>query len=234
MLVVRNAWNGWVLGLNRAVHQELRARPSAFFVVTDCDILPPIPDSTGRCWLERLHSLMEQHVCVGKLGLALDLGYIASRPGFEETLRRELSIQAGPPLGELVVASVYTTLALYRSDLFVTERPWFLPGHQSLYRPYYYCCRTAPEFRAKHLSWRRYESQAVADMHSKLWCFTLCGAALDPVFLGRVGAWRRWTYKLLRPVARTLWGLIGVALHMRYFVLSLPRDFNRIQSARRL
>ncbi len=231
--VWRNRVNLWVLGLNRAVRAWSRSSAAEdFFVVTDCDILVP-PPKGGLCWLTRLEQSMRRHACVGKLGLSLDLGYIRTRARFAHTYARELFFTQGPRIGELVIAPVDTTLAIYRKTMFVTRHPLFIPTHQSLYRPYMYCCRTGPEFQAKHLSWRFYEHKPQADVVAKVLCFSLLGATVVPAMLQRAPFHVRMFYLLARPLARLFWGILAAALQAASLVASFPRRLNRLQSSRR-
>lgn len=231
--VYRNRFNLWVLGLNSALRKELEPNDEdALFALSDGDIVVPGPRD-GRCWLGRLEASLRAHTCVGKLGLSLDLGYIARRPAFQHTLEQERFFLDGPRIGDLVVAPVDTTMALYRRSLFVTRRPLFIPGHQSLYRPYYYCCRTAPGFNARHLSWRQYERQSEKDVVAKLVCFGLTGATAVPALRVRAPVLARLFYRCARPIARLFWGGVVAALQARYLLSTFPRDANRIQATRR-
>ena len=231
--VWRNRVNLWVLGLNRAVRAWSRSGAAEdFFVVTDCDILVP-PPKDGQCWLARLEQGLERHACVGKLGLSLDLGYIRTRPHFAHTYARELFFTQGPRIGELVIAPVDTTLAIYRKSMFVTDHPLFIPTHQSLYRPHMYCCRTGPELQAKHLSWRFYERRPQTDVVAKLLCFGLLGATVNPVLLQEAPWHARWLYLITRPMARLCWGGIAAGLIAVFMLRVFPRKFNHLQASRR-
>lgn len=233
MQVVLGRWNLWVLGLNGPVRAWAKqAAADDLFAVTDCDILVP-PVQHGQCWLQRLESTMRANAAIGKLGLALDLGYIKTRDAFAHTYRREKFFMEGPRIEDLVVAPVDTTMALYRRNVFVTDLPWFVPPHQSLYRPYYYCCRTTGSFQAKHLSWRFYDRREDRDVIAKLWCFGFMGATAVPALYERAPAWMQAVHFTLKPLARLWWGSVVLALHLRYAVQSFPRNFNRIQASRR-
>ena len=231
--VHRNRRNLWVLGLNRPLNEALAGLgEDVLFAVSDGDIVVP-PPCDGRCWLTRLEASMNANACIGKLGLSLDLGYIQSRPQFRATLEQERFFLAGPRIGDTIVAGVDTTMALYRQSLFVTRRPVFLPGHQSLHRPYYYCCRTLPNFRAKHLSWRGYGSQAQQDIVTKLVCMALVGANIAPLQRTIAPARARLFYRLVKPMARVFWGAAMTVLQGLYTLRTFPRRGNEIQHARR-
>ena len=176
---------------------------------------------------------MQRHACVGKLGLSLDLGYIRTRPHFAHTYARELFFTQGPRIGDLVIAPVDTTLAIYRKSMFVTRHPLFIPTHQSLYRPHMYCCRTGPELQAKHLSWRFYERRPQTDVVAKMLCFGLLGATVVSAMMQRAPFHVRLFYTLARPLARMFWGGLAAALQAYYLLGSFPRRLNRLQSSRR-
>lgn len=228
-----NRYNLWVLGLNRPLQQALaNLVPDDFFAVSDCDIIVP-PPKHGQCWLTRMVAAMSENASIGKLGLSLDLGYIKSRPQFQATYEQERFFLAGPRIGDSIVAGVDTTMALYRQELFVTARPRFLPGHQSLHRPYYYCCRTRPDFCAKHLSWRGYGVRASEDVTAKLVCMALLGTDVAPHQLASAPGGARFFYLLIKPFARMFWGAVTTALQAAYVMRTFPRGANRIQHTRR-
>jgi hypothetical protein len=231
--VHRNRRNLWVLGLNAPLREALATRPpDALFAVSDGDIIVP-PPRDGVCWLERMERILAAHACIGKLGLALDTGYLATRPEFSKTLEVERFFMAGPRIGENVVAGVDTTMALYRRDLFVTGEPRFLPGHQSLHRPHYYCCRTGTDLRAKHLSWRGYALRAPADVAAKMVCMALLGTEVGAAQRAAAAFGPRLFYGLVRPVARVFWGLQVALRQGRYLAARFPRRINELQHRRR-
>ncbi len=228
-----NRFNLWVLGVNKVIRAWSRSSDTeALFVLTDCDILVP-PPRHGQCWLARMEAELERHACVGKLGLSLDLGYIRGRPQFQHTYERELFFSQGPRIGDMAIAPVDTTLALYRKSLFVSAHPLFIPTHQGLYRPYYYCCRTAPDFQAKHLSWRFYARRSKTDVVSKMLCFGLMGATVVPALTEHAPRYARFFYFVVRPLARIFWGCIAAGLQVSYLVRFIPRGLNRLQASRR-
>jgi glycosyltransferase involved in cell wall biosynthesis len=228
-----NRRNLWVLGLNAPLREALANRAAdAIFAVSDCDIIvPPVRD--GACWLERMERSLASHACIGKLGLALDTGYIATRPAFSKTLEVERFFMAGPRIGDTVIAGVDTTMALYRRDLFVMTEPEFFPGHQSLHRPHYYCCRTRYELQAKHLSWRGYTDRASSDVVAKLVCMALLGTEVGAAQRVIAPLETRLFYAVVRPMARLFWGLQVALRQGLYLARRFPRRTNEVQHARR-
>jgi hypothetical protein len=228
-----NRTNRWVLGLNRPLGEALAGQaPEVLFAVSDCDIVVP-PPRDGRCWLARMEATMLEQACIGKLGIALDTGYIEARPQFAATLANERYFMAGPRIGNSIVAGVDTTMALYRQSLFVMRRPRFLPGHQSLHRPYYYCCRTLPDLRAKHLSWRSYGTRSSADVVAKLRCMAWLGTDVGPAQEASAPLTARLFYRLVKPLARLFWGSAMALLQALYVLRTFPRGANEVQQARR-
>lgn len=225
---VFNKWNLWVLGLNNAIRQYIK-QDDQYFLVSDSDIIVPF-FANGDCWLERLRNQMNQFPCIGKLGLSLDLGYIKSRTEFDKTYLRELKYYTNGCIGSNLIAPVDTTMAIYRTDYFVTQRPIFMPGHGIMGRPYYYCCRTDRSILAKHIGWRSYNCNQSSDANKdKALCFTLCGAFLDPVFLRKLPAHLRLFYYTLRPLARIGWGVYVYLLLLVWFLKNAPFRLNSIQ-----
>jgi Glycosyl transferase family 2 len=228
-----NTRNLWVLGLNAPLRDALAAHAAgALFAVSDGDIIvPPLRD--GICWLERMERILGAHACIGKLGLALDTGYIAKRVAFGKTVEVERFFMAGPRIGDNVVAGVDTTMALYRRDLFVTGEPKFLPGHQSLHRPHYYCCRTGNDLRAKHLSWRGYAQRAPDDVAAKMVCMALLGTEVGAAQREIAPLKTRLFYAIVRPLSRIFWGLQVALRQGLYLVQRFPRRINEVQHRRR-
>lgn len=225
---VFNKYNLWVLGLNNAIKKYLKSEDE-YFLVSDSDIIVPFY-GTGDCWLGRLHCQIRQFPCIGKLGLSLDLGYIKSRTEFGNTYSRELNYLMNDRIGSNIIAPVDTTMAIYRSDYFLTNSPRFVPGHGVMGRPYFYCCRTDRSFRCKHIGWRSYNKSANMETRlSKALCFTLMGAYLDPVFISNLPKYAQLFYFLARPIARMFWGLVVYALQFSWFLKYAPHRLNKVQ-----
>lgn len=231
--VVYCRFNLWVLGFNKAIKIHLSSS-SKFFVATDADIIVP-PVSFGKCWLGRLVSEMESNINIGKLGISLDLGYIKNRPIFYQTYLRELEYLNGPRVGSNCVAPVDTTLAIYRSNFFMTSKPRFYPGHGLLGRPEYLICRTDVKFCAKHIGWRSYKNSDSLKkyMMSKLYCFALVGAYLDRPFLDQVHPFHSAIFRVIRPIARLIWAVNVALIQISWFVRNFPFKLNGIQNFRR-
>ena len=89
--VIFNKKNQWVLGFNKAI-DIINTRTdlsSEYIVLTDGDIVVPEPIDQV-CWLEYLKQKMDSNITVGKLGLALDVGFIKDNKQFYDTYTNEL------------------------------------------------------------------------------------------------------------------------------------------------
>ena len=225
-----NKNNLWVLGLNPAL-KKYQDGKSEYFVVTDADIVVPTIQN-GRCWLEQLVYEMNINQVIGKLGISLDLGYIKSRNNFKNTYLREDGYCSNPQIGQNFIAGVDTTLAIYRHDFFMHKNPRFFPGHAMMNRPYYYTCRTRKNLNCKHMGWRSYSNpklQNIKDQKSKVICFTLMGAYLDPAFIGDLPFLLRAFYVIFRPLSRGVWAIHLLTYQFLWFIKSTPSKLNQIQ-----
>jgi hypothetical protein len=226
--IVNCKFNLWIIGVNSAIKKYLPDN-AKFFVVSDSDIIVP-PINKDGCWLSKLHLEMMNHVTIGKLGLSLDLGYIKNRPQFKHTFEREVGYYANKSIGDNLIAPVDTTMAIYRTDFFMTKKPRFYPGHGVMGRPEYYICRTKFEFRAKHIGWRNYTNDRIIKYNtSKVYCFTLMGAYLDPVFLSQFGYFHNVFYKFIRPLARLIWSINVIKVQFIWFLKNMPSKLNNNQ-----
>lgn len=231
--VIFNAKNEWVLGFNKAIEiiQGCKDLSTDYLVLTDGDMVVPEP-SGESCWLGYLKAQMDQNSCVGKLGLALDLDLIKDSELFQSTYQRELTYKTGPQIGDLIVAPVDTTLAIYRQDLFVFNAFKMLPGHASLIRPYYYTCRTQ-QYQAIHLGWENYTSPTQKQLIEKVKCFTKYAGYIDPIVLNKVDTKTKYFYQLFRHLFKAYWSTRVIFYWLVYLVPRFPRRLNEIQARRR-
>jgi len=143
----------------------------------------------------------------------------------------------GDTIGTNIIAPVDTTMALYRSDVFVNKFR-FSVGHASLVKPHYYVCRTKPTVSAVHLGWDYYPGggpQAYDD--TRLWkkavTFSRFGAVVAPAILMRFAIHRRVMLWAVQLAARAYFGLRVASLMFVYLLRHFPRALNEIQAARR-
>ncbi len=233
VVVIRNSYNRWVLGFNSALAHERFNHDAAYYVFSDGDVVVPDRDSVGACWLTRLIELMDRTACAGKIGLSLHLGTLKQRKDLAHIYREEIAYASGPRIGNLIVAPIDTTLAIYRRDLFVMNEFRFLPGHKSLLRPYYFCLRTPLDFSATHLGWENY-GKPRNDAGDKIRCFTRFGGFVDRTTLVQASVADRNYYRVLGPLWRSFWGLV-VAWHwFSYILRRFPRGLNELQAKARV
>lgn len=231
--VILNRHNRWVMGFNSALAHERFNHEAAYYVFSDSDIVVPDRDASGSCWLTRLIELMKRTACAGKIGLSLHLGTLKERKDLAHIYREEIAYASGPLIGNLIVAPIDTTLAIYRRDLFVMNEFRFLPGHKSLLRPYYYCLRTPLDFSATHLGWENY-GKPRDDDGEKIRCFARFGGFVDHTTLAQASIADRIYYRVLGPLWRSVWGLV-VAWHwFTYILRRFPRGLNELQAKARV
>lgn len=230
--VLYNSRNEWILGFNLAIDciQKDEQYDQDFYVLSDGDITVPLPKN-NRCWLEYLLSKMKKNAHFGKIGLALDLGYIKERAEFEDTFKRESRYLCGPCSSGLIIAPVDTTLAIYRKDLFILPAFKMLPGHASLVKPYYYVARTTGHWQARHLGWRNYSTQDGSQLEDKIKCFTRYAAYIDPIVLNRLPKSIRLYFIIFKPIFKIKWAVIVLYFWIKYILEHFPRNFNELQSS---
>ena len=231
--VIYNSKNEWILGFNKAIEiiQKRTNLSADYLVLTDGDIVVPEP-SGESCWLRYLKTQMDQNSCVGKLGLALDLNSIKDNKLFKNTYQRELAYKTGPQIGDLIIAPVDTTLAIYRWDLFVFNTFKMLPGHGSLTRPHYYTCRSK-QYEAIHLGWENYINYSQEQLRDKVRCFTKYAGYIDPIILNRVDIKTKYFYLWFRYLYRAYWSVRVIFYWFMYITPRFPRRLNEIQAKRR-
>lgn len=233
-IVIHNPKNNWVFGFNLAITHPSWPN-SELCAFSDADIIVPALDGDGTCWLSYLVEQMENHHCIGKLGLSLDLTNLAENPKLVHTYKIEQKYLQGKRIGPNIIAPVDTTMALYRRGLFVNGFRFSI-GHASLVKPYYYTCRTRPEISAVHLGWDFYpgagEQTYDDDM---LWkkSFAMCrfGAHVDPSILDRFSFGKRVFLRVTQFTARCFFGIRVVLLMLAYLVRRFPRKINEIQAS---
>lgn len=232
-VVIRNQENRWVLGFNAALAHPLFNHRAPYFVFSDGDIVVPEVDIDGKCWLGRLIHLMNENACAGKIGLSLDLSRIADRTELQHIVENELGYSSGQRIGNLIIAPVDTTLAIYRKTTFVMDQFRFLPGHKSLIRPYLFSMRTTPDFSAVHLGWQDYGS-LTKPVSEKIRCFARFGGHVDQVTLSMASPYDRIYYRIAAPVWRAFWS-VALAYHWACYILRrFPRDLNELQAEARI
>lgn len=231
-IVIRNKNNNWIYGFNLAIEHELWP-DSKYYVFSDADIMVPHMHE-GRCWLSQMIEEMEQHRCIGKLGISLNLDGLAKMPELRNIYEMEQKYYAGEKIGANFIAPVDTTLAIYRSDYFI-GRFRFSIGHQSLSRPYYYTCRTRMELNAEHVGWNYYpgagaKSYSLERQWKKAFAMSKMGTWTAPEILEKFSLPRRLFLVGLKNAVRMI-HVIKVSTAVLFFVARrFPRSINEIQA----
>jgi glycosyltransferase involved in cell wall biosynthesis len=229
--VIFNKKNQWVLGFNKAI-EVVNSRAdlsSEYMVLTDGDIVVPEPINQV-CWLEYLKQKMDGNITVGKLGLALDIGLIESSDKFQKNYQIEKRYMSGPVVDGLIIAPVDTTLAIYRTNLFITNKFKMLPGHASLIKPYYYICRTNHIYLAEHLGWKNYDNPVKKQLRNKIICFTKYAGYIDSNILKKTDIRTRVFHKLFKYFYKSFWAMLVLFYWAKYIASKFPRNLNELQS----
>lgn len=231
--VIHNQKNNWVLGFNLGFHYVLDSEglDKDYYVLTDGDILVPLPKN-GVCWLTFLVDSMNKNFFIGKLGLGLDISAIKRATNLSKAYENELNYLNGFKFDELVMAPVDTTMAIYRSDLFVHGGYSIYPGHASLMKPYYYVFRTYEVYQAKHLGWRKYKKRVYdyeGSLHDKIKCFTYFAAYIDPNELKKAKLYYQVLYRF-KFIFKAYWAVKLCYFWLKYIIKKFPRGFNEVQS----
>jgi hypothetical protein len=231
--IIRNPKNNWIYGFNLAIDHPLWPQ-SKLYAFSDADIYVPLA-TNGICWLTHLVQEMSSFCAIGKLGLALDHDNLKGNPSLVRSLDIEESYLRGPKIGSNIVAPVDTTMALYRSDYFITKFR-FQIGHASLAKPQYFTCRTGNDYKAVHVGWDYYPNNG-AQSHSPMrqWSKSLAmvraGAYVAPELMGEFGPFKRIFLLATQFGIRSLHALKVSALIFWYLVMHFPRRINEIQSS---
>lgn len=236
VILIRNKKNNWIYGFNLALkHPEWPT--SKYYVFSDADVL--VPESNNKdCWLTKLIREMDANRCIGKLGISLSLENLKNNPNLVDTLKQEESYYLGEKIGNNIIAPVDTTLAIYRNDYFI-GRFTFRIGHQSLYRPYYYTCRTAPDFNALHIGWDYYPGSKkqleypIKRLRKKAYVMSLMGTHTAPEILNKFMKIEKYSLILIRNTIRLIHLFKVIAFTTGYTIKRLPRSINEIQARTR-
>ena len=231
--VICNTNNRWVLGFNNAIEIAQRQKNLSrdYMVLTDGDIM--VPESTDElCWLEYLKQQMDQHTCIGKLGLSLNLDSIKDNSLFQKTYQRELTYKTGPNIGESIIAPVDTTLAIYRQDIFISGAFRLLPGHASLIKPYFFTCRTL-HYQAEHLGWKNYIEPTQEQLKEKIKCFTKYAGYIDSIVLNKTDIKTKNFYRFFRYWFKAYWSIKVIFYWILYVFTRFPRKLNELQVSHR-
>lgn len=202
---VENRANKWILGLNDAL-KSVSKDADQFFVLTDGDIAVKEPDRlSGECWLSASVRTMTENPWIGKLGLSIDLSHIKELPSMQAIFAGEEKFYRHSLNPDIYLAQVDTTIAIYRSDLFIHEEPKFYPGHNSYIKPHYHVGRLK-KYQCVHLGWERYnEYPTQSQIDEKVVCFTKYCGYVNDITLKQASLSVR-AFRKLSAIFRLYWG----------------------------
>lgn len=235
IIFVKNDKNNWIYGFNKAL-DNLKWPNANYYVFSDADVMVPNFESED-CWLGRLVDQMEKHRIIGKLGVSLDLSNLEKNPKLSSTLKMERSFYMGPKIGDNYIAAVDTTMAIYRPDYFIGKFR-FRIGHQTLFKPFYYTCRTSADFQAVHVGWDFYpgsKSEKVdpARYRAKAIAMSKMGTHTAPEIMKEINFFSRCYCYVMRDVMRAVHGIKVTSMIFAYVCTRFPRRLNEIMAQSR-
>ncbi|MCO4090760.1 MAG: glycosyltransferase [Sphingorhabdus sp.] len=230
---IQNKHNNWIYGFNLALEHN-NWIDGQYYVFSDADIIFPEPRD-GDCWLTQMLTEMNQHRCIGKLGLNLSLDNIKDNKILQETFELEKKLLSGSNIGSNIIAPVDTTAAIYRNDYFLFGFR-FRIGHARLFKPHYYTCRTSPELSVIHKGWDFYpgstnEIKDKFSLRSKALAMSKMGAYVAPEILNKLSVFDRLLYKSLRMSVRMVHSIKVILMLFGYLIISFPNKLNPIQNS---
>ncbi|WP_289117400.1 hypothetical protein [uncultured Idiomarina sp.] len=218
VVVVRNKFNRWVLGLNEVLVRVKKEFCSKYFFITDGDI--DFTDCLGdSCWLSYLIKQMEQDQRIAKIGFSLSWDYIERDPRFENILNQEKSLyNPKKKLGDLFISQVDTTATLFRWGWSMDASDCLYPHHIKYVRPELYSCRTPRHINVEHLGWRSYFSGSKDEKQitQKVICFTLIAGHLKDEVKRNSAFHARLFNTLLGRIFSSFWSLRRYIYAVRY------------------
>lgn len=238
--IIKNKSNQWVLGFNSAL--QIVKNPiedhlsKEFFVLSDGDIIVPDISIEQKCWLTLLVNGIKEFPMIGKIGLSLNLSKLKNIKSLHHIYNQESRYLNGIRFNEFIIAPTDTTLALYRSDIFI-HRPYkIMPGHNSMIKPHYYSVRTSENLTAIHLGWDNYSAREPLNkeqIRQKIITFTIYAAHIDKRILAQAGSLYELFYSILKPIFKIYWGLNVIANWTIFLLKRFPRNINELQSKHR-
>tara|TARA_A100001011_G_scaffold395683_1_gene491428 strand:+ start:10859 stop:11737 length:879 start_codon:yes stop_codon:yes gene_type:complete len=231
--VIFNKKDNWVYGFNLGI--DTIKYPWKRIVLSDCDIIFK-KTNKGNCWLEYMHQQFNKYPIIGKLGISLNTNILKKNKSLKKILKRELRYKTSYMIGDNVVAPTDTTAAMYRNDLFITNKFKMRLGHTSLIKPYYYSCRTGTKLECYHLGWSKYlkmikkNKEDIASIRDKAWFFCKYNRTIEEPLLKKLGFFEKNLIKFLAKFYFKPKIAIGFLLIWSiYIIRNFPLGYNSIQ-----
>ena len=230
-----NNKDNWLKGFNLAIdHIKFKWN---YIILSDADI--SFKNSKKKNWLKYLIDEMNEFPIIGKLGISLNTNFIKNKKVFRYIYKREKSYQVGINIGKNVIAPVDTTAAIYRQDLFITNKFKLEVGHTSLMKPNYYSCRTSiKELNCFHLGWYKYyahffnqKKTSIEILRKKAWFFCKWNRPIEKSISKQLPTYERIALFIsAKFIYRTLYSIKFLSLWSWYIIKNFPFNYNSLQN----
>ena len=230
--LIFNQKDNWVYGFNLGINSIKYSWDR--IVLSDSDIIFK-KTKKGVCWLKYVHEQLDKYPVIGKLGISLDTNILKKKKILQKILIREKRYQNSFNIGDNIVAPTDTTAAIYRKDLFITEKFKMQLGHTSLIKPYYYSCRTGKKLECIHMGWSKYlkmisNKESIDEIKDKAWFFCKFNRPIEEPLLKQLNFFERNLIILLakfffKPKITVFFLLCWVTYIIKHF----PLNYNEIQ-----
>ncbi len=231
--VIFNKKDNWVFGFNLGVDSIKYSWDR--IILSDADIVFKKTEK-GTCWLKYLNNQLDKYPVIGKLGISLNTKILEKNKTLGKILMRELRYKHSYKIGDNIVAPTDTTAAIYRKDLFITDKFKMQLGHTSLIKPYYYSCRTGLKLECIHLGWKKYlkmiknVKKSKEEIKKKAWFFCKFNRTIEEPLLKKLDFFERYLIILLAKFYyKPKIALKFLFVWFLYLVKNFPLNYNEIQ-----
>ena len=231
--VIFNKKDNWVFGFNLGINSIKYSWDR--IVLSDSDIIFR-KTKKGKCWLKYLNDELDKNPVIGKLGISLNTNILEKNKLLKKILTREIRYKYSFNIGNNVVAPTDTTAAIYRKDLFITNKFKMQLGHTSLIKPYYYSCRTGKKLECIHLGWEKYLKmiknfkESKEKIRTKAWFFCKFNRTIEDPLLQKLNFFER---NLIKFLAKFYYkpkiAIKFIFTWIVYLVKNFPLNYNEIQ-----
>jgi hypothetical protein len=232
--IIYNPKDNWLLGFNLAI-KKIRYNWD-YIILSDADIIFR-KTKKNVCWLKHLINELNLNPSIGKLGIRLNTRYIKNKKKFIEIYKRELTYQKGKKIGNNVIAPTDTTAAIYRKNLFITNKFEMQIGHTNLIKPYYYSCRTSKILECDHIGWCTYnkfflgKNLNLKELRKKAWFFCKMNRPIEMSLSCKLPLYERIILFILsRLFYRTIYSIKFNLNWVCYLIKNFPFNYNEIQN----
>jgi glycosyltransferase involved in cell wall biosynthesis len=232
--IIFNKKDNWVYGFNLGIDSIKYSWNR--IVLSDADIIFKKTKS-GKCWLQYMHKQLNEFPIIGKLGISLNTHLLEKHKSLKKIMIREQRYKNSYKIGNNIIAPTDTTAAIYRKDLFITNKFKMQLGHTSLIKPYYYSCRTGKKLECIHLGWSKYlqmiknnNIEGIDMIREKAWFFCKFNRTIEYPLLKKLGFIER---NLIKSLAKFYYkpkiAILFIFIWFLYVVKNFPLNYNEIQ-----